>query len=195
MVEAYIIFLLIVGGTRLLELRISKRNAAWAMENGGIEAGKSHFKFMALLHTSFLFSCGLEVVFLHRPFIPPLGCLMLALAIGAQVIRFYTISVLGKLWNVRVIVIPNLPVIKRGLYKYIRHPNYLAVIVEIMALPMIHTAWITAFSFTVFNAWMLFVRIRCEERALSENSDYLNAFNLRGRFFPSLKRTMDFDAK
>jgi methyltransferase len=186
---------MLVGGTRLLELRISKRNTAWAFENSGFEVGKEHFKFMTVLHTTFLISCVVEVILLHRPFIPALGYSMLILAIGTQAIRFYTISVLGKLWNVRVIIIPNQPIIKRGLYKYMRHPNYLAVIVEIVALPMIHTAWITAFSFSILNAWMLTKRIRCEEKALSKHCNYMSNFKYIGRFFPSIKKEgSQFDA-
>jgi len=188
MVTLYFVFLMIVSATRLMEMQISKRNAAWAFENGGLEVGKTHFKFMVVLHTAFICSCGIEVLFTHRPFIPALGYPMLALAIGAQIIRFYTISVLGKFWNARVIFVPDRPVITRGLYRYIRHPNYLAVIVEIFALPMIHTAWITAISFSILNVWMLTVRIRSEELALSKHCYYMDNFKFQGRFLPSFHK-------
>jgi len=190
MVVAYIIFLTLVGLERLVELRISKRNAAWAFEHGGFEVGKSHFKYMATLHTVFLFACGLEVLFLKRPFIPSLGYPMLALALAAQGLRYYVVTTLGKLWNVRVIIVPGQKMVNHGLYKYIRHPNYLGVIVEGLALPLIHTAWLTAVSFTVLNALVLFVRIRCEERALNENNSYLSVFDALGRFFPWRKKEM-----
>jgi len=183
---------MIVGATRLLEVHISKKNTAWALKNGGREVAKGHFKFMVILHTAFIFSCGIEVLIAHRPFIPALGFIMLALSIGAQVVRFYTISILGKFWNVKVIFIPGQPVIQRGLYKYIRHPNYLAVIVEIIALPMIHTAWVTAITFSVLNAWMLTVRIRSEEQALSEHCHYMDCFKYQGRFLPSLNKENPF---
>lgn len=188
MVTAYIVFLLLVGLERVVELRISKRNAAWAFANGGFEVGKSHFKYMATLHTAFLFACGLEVLFLDRPFIPALGYPMLVLALGAQGLRYYVVTTLGKLWNVRVIIVPGRPMVNHGLYKYIRHPNYFAVIVEGLALPLIHTAWLSAVSFTVLNALVLLVRIRCEEQALNENNSYLSVFDSLGRFFPWRKK-------
>jgi methyltransferase len=150
---------------------------------------------MVILHTAFICSCGLEVLFTHRPFIPAVGYPMLALAIGAQIIRFYTISVLGKFWNARVIVVPERPVITCGLYKYIRHPNYLAVIVEIFALPMIHTAWITAIFFSILNAWMLTVRIRAEEQTLSKHCDYQDRFKSLGRFLPLATRSKNLEPK
>ena len=184
----YIIFLMIVSATRLMEMQISRRNASWAFKNGGLEVGKTHFKFMVVLHTAFICSCGIEVLFTHRPFIPALGYPMIGLAISAQIIRFYTISVLGKFWNARVIFVPEQPVITHGLYQYIRHPNYLAVIVEIFALPMIHTAWITAIFFSILNAWMLTVRIRSEEQALSEHCRYMDSFKCQGRFLPSFHK-------
>ncbi|NOY70707.1 MAG: hypothetical protein GXP53_14705 [Deltaproteobacteria bacterium] len=195
MVTAYIILLMLVGGERLIELRISKQNAAWAFKNGGFEVGKEHFKYMAALHTIFLFACGLEVLLLNRPFIPALGYSMLVLAVGVQILRYYLIAILGKYWNVRVIIVPDMPVINRGLYRYIRHPNYLGVIVEGVALPMIHTAWITALVFTVLNAWVLTIRIRCEERALIKNTNYIDNFSALRRFIPFLKRNSDLDTE
>ena len=123
MVTAYVILLLLVGAERLVELRISRRNAVWAFSRGGYEVGRGHFKYMAALHTLFLPACGLEVLLAGRPFIPALGYPMLAIALGAQVLRYYVISVLGPRWNVRVIVVPDAPAVRNGLYRYIRHPN------------------------------------------------------------------------
>ena len=188
MVVAYIILLLLVGAERLVELFISKRNAKWAFDHGGFEVGKGHFPFMAFLHTALLFGCGLEVLFLHRPFIPALGYPMLALAIGCQILRYYVIATLGKSWNVRVIIVPGRQVVQKGLYKYLRHPNYFAVIVEGFALPLIHTAWLTALIFTILNAALLMVRIRCEEQALMDNCDYKENFSYLKRFTPFGKK-------
>ncbi len=165
-VIAYTVFIAATGAERLVEMVVSKRNAAWALERGGIERGRGHFGFMVVLHTAFLFGCVAEVWLLERPFIPALGLGMLALALACQGLRWWVITTLGPRWNTRVIVVPGLSRIEDGPFKYLRHPNYLAVVLEGIALPMIHTAWWTAIIFTVLNAGLLWVRIRCEEEAL-----------------------------
>ena len=167
MVSLYLAFLGLLAVERMVELALSNRNAAWSLEQGGIEYGADHFKYMKLLHTSFFIACALEVVFLERPFIPELGFPMLGIALVAQAIRYWVIFTLGKRWNVRVIVVPGLPAVSSGPYRLLKHPNYLAVVLEGFAVPLIHTAWITAIAFTLLNAWMLSVRIRCENEALA----------------------------
>lgn len=167
MVGLYLGFLALLAGERLVELAISKRNARWSLEQGGIEYGSDHFVYMKLLHTSFFIACAAEVVLFERPFILSLGLPMLGIAIAAQAIRYWVIFTLGKRWNVRVIVVPGLPAISNGPYRFLKHPNYLAVVLEGFAVPLIHTAWATALAFTLLNAWMLSVRIRCENEALA----------------------------
>jgi len=167
MVGLYFGFLLLLLAERLVELAVSRRNTAWSLERGAIEYGSEHFVYMKVLHTGFFAACALEVWLLERPFIPRLGYPMLGLALVAQVIRYWAIFTLGKRWNVRVIVIPGLPAVTSGPYRVMKHPNYLAVVIEGFAVPLIHTAWITTATFTVLNAWMLSVRIRCENEALA----------------------------
>jgi methyltransferase len=166
MVGPYLLFLALVASERLLELALSRRNAAWAFANGGVESGREHLLAMKLLHGGLLVGSALEVGFLDRPFIPSLGVPMLGLALGAQALRYWAVTTLGKRWNVRVITIPGMPPSTAGPYRFLRHPNYLAVIVEGFAIPLIHTAFLTATAFTVANAFLLRTRIRCEERAL-----------------------------
>jgi methyltransferase len=166
MVIAYLSFLGLVGLERTFELAVSRRNAAWAFSQGGIEHGREHFFAMKLLHTGFFAACALEVVLLGRPFLLWLGAPMLALALAAQALRYWAIASLGKRWNVRVITIPGMPLSTAGPYRFLRHPNYLAVVLEGIAIPLIHTAFLTAMAFSLLNAWMLRTRIRCEERAL-----------------------------
>ena len=108
----------------------------------------------------------LEVWLLHRPFIGWLGWPMLALAVAAQALRWWCITTLGHRWNTRVIVVPDTPLVRGGPYRFLHHPNYVAVVLEGIALPLVHTAWITAVCFTVANAWLLAVRIRVENAAL-----------------------------
>lgn len=167
MVTAYLVFLLVLALERGVELLISRRNAAWSFSQGGVEYGASHFPYMKALHTVFLISCALEVVLLDRPFFPMLALPMLGLVILAELLRYWVVLTLGKRWNVRVIVVPGKPPVTSGPYRFLRHPNYLAVVVEMFAIPLVHTAWWTAIGFSLLNAWMLSVRIRCEESALA----------------------------
>ncbi len=166
MVIPYLIFLTVVALERTFELALSRRNAAWAFERGGVESGSEHFLWMKLLHGGFFAACALEVLLLDRPFLPWLGVPMLGLALGAQALRYWAIASLGKRWNVRVITIPGMPLSSAGPYRFFRHPNYLAVVMEGIAIPLIHTAYLTAIGFSLLNAFMLQTRIRCEERAL-----------------------------
>ena len=156
-----------VAFERLAELVVSARNARWAFARGGIESGRAHFAPMVLLHTGLLVACVVEVHVAGRPFVPLLGWVALAAALGCQVLRWWCIATLGPRWNTRVIVVPGLALVARGPYRWLRHPNYVAVVVEGIALPLVHTAWLTAIVFTVLNAVLLAgFRIPVEERAL-----------------------------
>jgi methyltransferase len=157
---------LAVGLERLAELVVSKRNAAWAFARGGVEHGRGHYPAMVLLHTGLLVGAVAEVWLLDRPFIPALGWSMLVLVIASQALRWWCIGSLGRQWNTRVIVVPGLSLVTRGPYRYLRHPNYVAVVVEGAALPLVHSAWLTAVAFTALNAVLLGVRIRVEDNAL-----------------------------
>jgi methyltransferase len=158
---------LAVGLERLAELVVSKRHAAWAFSRGGVEFGQRHYPPMVVLHSALLVGALAEVWLFDRPFVPALGWTMLALALGSQALRWWCIASLGRQWNTRVIVVPGLALVSRGPYRLLRHPNYVAVVLEGAALPLVHTAWVTAAVFTVLNAALLTVRIRVEERALA----------------------------
>jgi methyltransferase len=162
----YYLLILAVGFERLAELIVAKRNARWAFAHGGKEFGHDHYPVMVTLHTALLLGCLIEPWALHRPFIPWLGWPMLAIAALAQVLRWWCITTLGPRWNTRVIVLPEAPLVQRGPYRWLHHPNYVAVVAEGFALPLVHTAWITAAVFTVANAILLSVRIRVENSAL-----------------------------
>jgi methyltransferase len=151
---------------RLAELAVSARHAKALLQDGGVEAGFEHFPVMVALHAALLAGCVLEPVLAHRGFIPALGYPMLAVVIGANGLRWWCIATLGTRWTARVIVLPGVPLVRRGPYRWFAHPNYVAVIVEGAALPLVGSAWITALAFTVANAALLAVRIRCEVQAL-----------------------------
>ncbi len=166
----------LVGLERLVELRLSLRNAQWAFARGGQEHGKPHYRFMTVFHTAFLVSCVLEPWLLGRPFVAPWGFVALGLAVLAQLLRYWAITTLGTRWNTRVIVLPEWEPVTTGPYRFFRHPNYVAVVLELLVLPLVHGAWVTALVFTVGNAALLSVRIRVEEEALG--TKYAKAFGL-----------------
>lgn len=163
---SYTLLVLLVAFERLLELNTARRNAEWSFDRGGREHGGGHYPAMVLLHTGLLAGCLAEVHYGGRPFVPAVGWPMLVLALAAQVLRWWCIGTLGPRWNTRVIVVPGLPLVDRGPYRLMRHPNYLAVVVEGAALPLVHGAWITALCFTLADAQLLKVRLRCENAAL-----------------------------
>ena len=163
----YVLLIAVVACERLAELVIARRNLAWSLERGGVEVGAGHYPVMVVLHTGFLLGCLAEVVLLNRPFLPALGWSMLAIVVAAQVLRWWCITTLGPRWNTRVVVIPGAPRVDGGPYRLFSHPNYVAVVAEGIALPLVHTAWITALVFTVLNAALLTRRITTENAALA----------------------------
>ena len=163
----YALLIAVVACERLAELVIARRNLAWSLERGGVEVGAGHYPVMVVLHTGFLLGCLAEVFLLDRPFLPALGWSMLAIVVAAQVLRWWCITTLGPRWNTRVVVIPGAPRIDGGPYRLFSHPNYVAVVAEGIALPLVHTAWITALVFTVLNAALLTRRITTENAALA----------------------------
>lgn len=164
---AFTVLVVLVALERLAELVVSKRNAAWSAERGGRETGQGHYPFMVVLHTGLLVAMLVEA-FVVRPDVPgALAWSMLVLVLAAQALRWWCISTLGRRWNTRVIVVPGLAPVTGGPYRFFSHPNYVAVVVEGVALPLVHGAWVTALVFTVLNAALLRVRLRVEDEALA----------------------------
>lgn len=168
---AYAWYAALLAGTaaeRIAELVVSARNARWAFARGGREEGRGHFPPMVALHTGLLVACAAEPVLAGRPFVAALSVPAAALAIAAQGLRWWCIASLGRRWNTRVVVVPGLPLVARGPYRFLPHPNYLVVVAEGVVLPLAGTAWLTAIVFTALNAVLLLrFRIPAEERALA----------------------------
>lgn len=168
---AFTLLVLATGIERLYELRVSIRHAKIAFAQGGKEYGQGHFPWMVILHTSLLVGAVAEVWLLDRSFIPWLGWTMVVLVIASQAGRYWVIWAQGWQWNTRVIVVPGATRVTRGPYRFpwLRHPNYWIVAVEGIALPLVHSAWITAIAFTVLNAILLLgFRIPAENKALEQ---------------------------
>lgn len=170
-VALYALLLATVGLERVAELVVSTRNAARALARGGRESGRGHYPPMVVLHTGLLVGALLEVVLLDRGFRPWLGWPMLGVVLLAQALRWWCIATLGPQWNTRVIVVPGATRVRGGPYRWLTHPNYVAVVAEGVALPLVHTAWLTAVAFTVLNAALLRVRLRAENAALGSLDD------------------------
>jgi methyltransferase len=163
----FTVLAVLVALERLAELVVSNRNAAWSLARGGVETGRGHYPVMVVLHTGLLVGMLVEA-WLRRPSVTPvLAGTMLALALASQGLRWWCITTLGPRWNTRVIVVPGLPLVRSGPYRFLSHPNYVAVVVEGVALPLVHAAWVTAAVFTVANAALLAVRLRVENDALA----------------------------
>jgi methyltransferase len=163
----YVLLIVAVAMERLAELVISSRNRTWSRAHGGLEFGVGHYPVMVVLHTGLLAGCLVETIALHRPFIAALGWPMLAIVLAAQGVRWWCIATLGRQWNTRVVVVPGAGRVGGGPYRFLSHPNYVAVVAEGVALPMVHTAWITAIAFSVLNAALLTTRIKVENAALA----------------------------
>jgi methyltransferase len=163
----YTALVALVAAVRLAELSVAQRNLRWAHERGGVETGAGHYPVMVALHTALLVGCVVEVWTADRPFVPALGWPMLALLVAAHVLRWWCIRTLGPQWNTRVVRVPGMPLVTGGPYRWFGHPNYVAVVLEGVALPLVHTAWLTAIAFTVLNGLLLRVRLRIETEALA----------------------------
>ncbi len=182
----YLALLAAVGAGRLIELRISARNRRRMSERGAVAVAEPRFHWMVVLHTGFLVSAGLEVYLLRRPFLPVLGLCMGALFLFATGLRWWVIRTLAGHWNAQVMNSAKLGIISRGPYKWVRHPNYLAVIIEMFSLPLIHTAYLTAIWATAANAWVLKSRLAVEEGVLWADPAYRTAMAGKARFLPGI---------
>ena len=163
-------FVLLIGAVaveRVVELVISQRHIRWALDRGGKELGGAHYPAMVAIHVWLLVGSVLEVLLLSRVFLPWLGWPALVGVVLAQALRWWCIRTLGPQWSTRIVVVPGAGRVTSGPYRKLRHPNYVAVVVEGVCLPLVHTAWITATTFSVANAWVLRQRVVAENEALT----------------------------
>lgn len=171
---------------RFVELGVARRNRAWMEERGGIEIGQKHYPLIVTLHTAFFLSLWIETAwrgYLISEYWPILFIILFL----TQILRYWALFSLGPYWNTRIIILPGTPPVVKGPYRYFRHPNYLAVIVEIAFVPFLFHAYITSLLFTLLNALMLKYRIHMEEAALSEFTDYREKTASLGRFLPHFR--------
>jgi methyltransferase len=154
----------LVAIQRLLELGLSRRNERLLRARGAVERGQGHYPLIVAVHCLWLLSTLVEGA-LRGPTLWPIP---LAIFLLVQPLRYWAIFSLGEHWNTRILVVPGAQLVRRGPYRYLRHPNYVVVVVEILTFPLIFGAWITALVFSVLNAALLSTRIREENRALAD---------------------------
>jgi methyltransferase len=185
-VISFLVLLVGVAALRLLELRISRRHQQQLVARGAAKVDEPRFRWMVALHTTVLIGAALEVVLLKRPFIPILTAIMFAVFLAANAVRWWVIRTLGDHWNVQVMDSTRLGVVTSGPFRFVRHPNYAAVFAEMLALPLVHTAWITSLAGSVAHMAVLAQRLSTEERVLFANPDYRTAMAGKPRFLPGL---------
>ncbi len=162
---------------RIIELSIAKRNEKWMKSQGAFEAGASHYPYMVAMHVFFFITLITEVLFFPRE-LSSIWPIYLGIFLAAQLLRVWCLASLGKFWNTKIIVLPSAKVIRRGPYKWLRHPNYIIVATELLVLPLLFNAVYTAVVFSLLNIWMMSVRIPAEEKALKEATNYTKEFQL-----------------
>ena len=165
-------FVAALGVQRLFELRLSRRNEKRMRQRGGREHAPETYRWIVGLHAAWFTAMLLEVFAGRRKFHPRLGALALSLFAAGQLVRLTAIRTLGWRWSTRVMTVPAEAEVRHGIYRYLRHPNYLGVELEILAAPLLHGAYLTSAVFGVANALLLRARIRREEQALEEEYRY-----------------------
>lgn len=175
--QFFLIIISIVIIQRIVELAVAKRNERWMRSQGAFEAGAEHYPVMVMMHVAFFVSLIMEVTLLDRP-LSSIWYILLLIFLMAQVMRIWCLTSLGKYWNTKILVVPGSDVIRQGPYKWLRHPNYVIVSIEILVLPLLFGAYFTAFVYSLLNIWMLSVRIPTEEKALRNATNYEEKFSL-----------------
>jgi methyltransferase len=160
----FIIFICFLILQRLFELFISSRNEKWLLKNGAVEYGREHYPFIVALHTLFIVSLIAEYIWRGNTGV---NFYLLALFFILITAKVFVISNLGNYWNTKIYKVPGTKPVATGIYKYVKHPNYIIVICEIAIIPLTYHLYYTAIIFTVLNALMLTVRIKKENEVLA----------------------------
>jgi methyltransferase len=153
---------LLVALERVAELVYARRNVARLRAEGAIELGADHYPFMICLHGAWLAALWLSV-----PAAAPIAWPWFVLYLLLVVARIWVMASLGRYWTTRILHVPGAPLVRRGPYRFIRHPNYAVVAGEIAVLPLVFGAWQIALVFSILNAAMLAWRIRAENAGLA----------------------------
>lgn len=173
-----IIFSSIVGFVivqRIVELFVARNNERWIRGQGGYEVGARHYPYMVGIHVGFFLSLIFEFLMFERE-LPSLWPVLFIIFVGLQIMRVWVIASLGRFWNTKILVLPGAHVVKKGPFRFLRHPNYVVVSLEILVIPLMFGAYFTALIFALLNLIILCVRIPMEEAALREVTNYKEVF-------------------
>ncbi|MCI0393598.1 MAG: isoprenylcysteine carboxyl methyltransferase [Chloroflexi bacterium] len=180
----FLLLLAALAGQRIAELRLSKAHETAIRRAGGQEYGAAQYRLIQALHAGWFAATAIEVLGWQRPFRRWLAAVAVPFFLLGQSLRYAAIRTLGPRWTTRVMTIPGPPPVTGGIYRYLRHPNYLGVVLELAAFPLIYSAYWTALIFSLFNLLLLRARILLEEQALADDNDYLRFLGDRPRFRP-----------
>ena len=187
----FTLFLSFVITQRLAELFIARKNEEWMLRKGAKEYFPDHYKFIVMLHITFLVSFVSEVIIFQHS-LSPIWPGLLILFGFTQLLRVWAIASLGRFWNTKIIILPKANIVMKGPYKFIRHPNYLIVGLEILLIPLLFQAYFTAIVFTILNAVVLSIRIPLEEKALmKETANYSEYSEYKNRFFIKMGKNLE----
>lgn len=171
----FLLFITVIIVQRLFELMVARRNERWMKERGALEFGRGHYPWIVLIHVLFFISYIAEVYIFNKGLSPYWG-LMLLLFVLTQAGRMWVLFSLGRFWNTKIIVLPGANIVRKGPYRFIKHPNYVIVAVEFLVIPFMFQAYITAIVFTLLNIIILSIRIPAEEKALGKLTEYEDVF-------------------
>jgi len=164
----FIIFISFLILQRLSELYIARGNEKWLLEQGAIQYGQKHYPFIVAMHTLFIVSLIVEYLVRGGA---QISWVFLAIFIAILLFKFWALSSLGKYWNTKIYRVPGVYPVKKGPYKFLRHPNYMEVVCEIAIIPLVFHLYYTAVIFTILNAIMLTVRITVENKVWAVKSE------------------------
>jgi len=167
---ALVLLAAVIVTQRITELRLARANERWARSQGAVEVGAAHYPAFFVLHTAWLAGWIIEAV-LRGAALARGWPLWLIVFLAAEGLRYWTIASLGRRWNTRILVLPGAPLVTGGPFRFLRHPNYLAVALELASVPLMFGAWVTALASSVANAVLLVgVRIPAEQGALGRSA-------------------------
>ncbi|MBM7584285.1 methyltransferase [Bacillus pakistanensis] len=184
----FYIFLIVVASQRLIEVLIAKRNEKWMKSKGAKEYGKRHYRLMVAIHFLFFVSLIMESI-LGRSDLNSDWPLLVAVFFIVQLCRVWVIMALGRFWNTKIIVLKDAEVVAKGPYKFIKHPNYLIVTIELIIIPLIFNAYWTLFIFAILNQLILAIRIPLEEEVLNKQTNYEDELTSKRRFIPLIRKS------
>jgi methyltransferase len=165
---SFVIFISFFILQRLSELFIARSNEKWLLQQGAVQYGQNHYPFIIALHTLFIISIITEYILRGQP---PISWVFLVIFLAVLSFKFWALSSLGKYWNTKIYRIPGVYPIKKGPYKFLKHPNYMEVVCEFAVIPLVFHLYCTAIIFTILNAAMLTVRINVENKVWADESE------------------------